>query len=237
MKIVPRIKLKKILFRHAFIAILAGVLVYLFFLSRPELSSVHRIWRATGDAAFVLLFFTLAMGPLARVWRPSIKLMSWRRELGIWFALIAIIHTVLILNGWIQWDVMRFFGYEYIEQAGQYIRLEPGFGLANIIVIMAVFWAIVLLATSSDKAMNYLGFSSWKWLQYGAHTIFYLIVAHAAYFLFIHFTPSPYKGGLPPNWFQYPFLAMGLILLILQGSVFMKIVKQKKKGLNNEGNK
>jgi len=221
---------KRLVLRHALICVLAVVITYLFFISRPELAFLHKIWRATGDAGFVLLFFTLIIGPLAKLWKPANKFISWRRELGIWFAIVAITHTILILDGWIQWDLMRFFGYEYIDQLGRFARIEPGFGLANIIGLIAAFWALVLLATSSERAVNYLGISSWKWLQYGAYTIFYLVAAHAAYFLFIHFTQSFHKPGVfPVNWFQYPFLAMGLIVLILQISSFVKTVKQQKK--------
>ena len=62
------------------------------------------------------------------------------------------LHGVLILNGWAQWSLRRFLGYEFVPQLGREARLEPGFELANLIGIVALVLALVLAATSSDRA-------------------------------------------------------------------------------------
>jgi sulfoxide reductase heme-binding subunit YedZ len=219
---------KALLLRHTLIGFLASLTVYLFWLSRPEWVFDMRLWRAFGDAGFVFLFTALVIGSLAKLWRPALRLVPWRREIGIWFALLAIIHSILILNGWAQWNVMKFFGYEFLPQFDRWARLEPGFGLANLIGLIALFWAIVLLATSSDRAVNFLGNSSWKRLQYGAYIIFYLVAIHIAYFMFIHYTVSFHRPVPDPNWFRYPFLGMALTLLVLQIITFIKTVIQQR---------
>lgn len=208
--------------RHALIGSLSAVTVYVFWLSRPEWVSEMRLWRAFGDASTMLLLLTLAIGPVARLWKPAAKFVPWRREAGIWFALLALIHTILILNGWTQWDVMRVLGYEFVPQFDRWARLEPGFGLANVLGLVAIFWSVVLLATSSDWAVRFLGYSSWKWLHYGAHIILYLVTAHVAYFLFLHYTASFHRPVPDPNWFRYPFLAMALTIFALQMSGFFR---------------
>lgn len=212
--------------RHMIVGVMAATLVWIFWMSRPEWSPEMRLWKAFGDAALLLLFITLAIGPLARLWPASAKLVLSRRQTGIWFALMAFIHGFLVWDGWARWDISRFFGYEFIPQLGRTARLEPGFGLANLIGVAALFLIIILLATSSERALKYLG-SSWKWLHYGAYTIFYLSAIHSAYFLYMHYTLSFHKDVPPPNWFRLPFLLLVAVVILLQLLAFGKTVKKK----------
>lgn len=185
------------------------------------------VWKAFGDSAFVLLFLTLAIGPLVRLWKGFAAAIPWRNQTGVWFGLMALIHGLLIWNGWARWDVARFFGYEFIPELGRLARWEPGFGLANTIGMVALLWALVLLATSTERALTSLGGSSWKWLHHTAHTIFYLSAIHAAYFLFIHYTVSFHKAPPPPDWFRGPLLVMVGTVLALQVLAFRKTVRER----------
>ena len=204
------IKSRKTLFlRHLFAGLVAVLFVYLFWLSRPELSFNVRLWRALGDTAFSFLFITLIIGPLAKLWKPTLRLVSWRREAGIWFALLALSHFVRVSG---------------------YALSEPGIELPRLLGLIALFWALVLAATSSDWAVNFLGVSSWKWLHTSAYTIFYLVAAHTAYFLFWRYSET--------NWFQDPFLGMILAVPILQASAFIKeVIRQKISQINMESQK
>lgn len=211
--------------RHLLIGVIGFGLVYAFWLSRPQWSPEMRFWRAVGDASFMLLIFTLAIGPLSRLWTGLGRFVPWRRETGIWYGLLALGHTYLTLAGWARWDIMRFFGYEFIPELGRVARIEPGFGLANAIGLIAAFWTLVLVATSSNWALKFLGPSAWKWLQYGAYIVFYLVALHTFYFLFMHYTISFHRD--PPadrNWFRYPFLALTLAIPLLQLGAFAKTV-------------
>jgi hypothetical protein len=62
--------------RHVAAAALAGVLVGVFWSSRPTWDGEMRLWKAVGDAAFGLLVLTLALGPLARLVRPAARLLE-----------------------------------------------------------------------------------------------------------------------------------------------------------------
>ncbi len=216
------------LIRHIAVGGIAILVTYLFWLSRPQWSGEMRYWKAVGDGAYMLLFLTLLIGPLTKVIPHTILLLTFRRETGIWFTLLAAYHGFLIASGWAMWDWMRFLGYEYIPQVGRLVRLEPGFGLANLLGLTALVLAVILAATSSDKAVNFLGVSSWKWLQSAAYIIFYLVSLHILYFLFINYTPSFHKGVPPPDWFRYPFLIMTLTLIVLQALAFIKTIKNNK---------
>ncbi len=216
------------LLRHLLVGIIGAGLTYLFWLSRPQWDPEMRFWRAVGDGSFMLLWFTLAVGPVAQHWPLIKRLLPWRRETGIWYGLLAFGHTLLVLIGWVRWDFMRFFGYEFVPELGRNARLEPGFGLSNVVGMVAVFITVLLVATSANWAINLLGASAWKWLQYGAYSVFYLVVLHTFYFLFMHYTIS-FHRRVPddPNWFRYPFLMLTLIIPALQLSAFIKVVSRK----------
>jgi len=217
----------RLFYRHILIALLALGIYFAFWFGRLNWSPDMRLWRAIGDVSFVFLFLALALGPAARHWPAVTRLLSWRRELGIWFAILALAHTLLVLDGWVRWDWMRFFGYEFLEQADRYARVEPGFGLSNLIGIVATIMAVPLMITSSNWAVKRLGASAWKWLHVGAYTIFYLVVLHSLYFLFIHFTISFHRPVPAPNWFRYPFLITALLVLGIQMSAFVSTVRKR----------
>lgn len=212
-------------YRHGLTACLAVAVSLPFWLGRLEWDPEMRLWRAIGDGSFALLFFTLLLGPAARHSRAIARLLPWRRELGIWSAVLALVHTLLVLDGWVRWDWMRFFGYEFIPELGRHARLEPGFGFANLVGIVAAAIALPLMLTSSNWAVKRLGGSSWKWLHYGAYTVFYLAALHTLYFLFMHYTLSLHRPVPPPNWFRYPFLVMAALVLALQMSAFVATVR------------
>jgi sulfoxide reductase heme-binding subunit YedZ len=169
-----------------------------FWQSRTDWDPEMRFWRAVEDSGFLLLFFTLVIGPLAKQWPLFSRWIPWRRETGIWFGLMAFLHTFLVWDGWARWDLWRLLGYEFIPELNRLARLEPGFGLSNLVGLVAVFLTIFLVATSSNAAIKYLGSSAWKWLQYSSYTVFYLVVLHTLYFLFFHFTLS-FHRQIPTN--------------------------------------
>ena len=69
---------------------------------------------------------------------------------------------MLIANGWARWSLRRFLGYEFIPELGREARIEPGFGLANLVGSVALLLALVLAATSSDRALRWLGRPAWS---------------------------------------------------------------------------
>ena len=214
------------LVRHLTVAALAAALVGLFWATRPTWSGEMRLWKAVGDAAFILLLITLTLGPMARLARPVTRLLPWRRQFGIWFALVAAVHGLLVVHGWARWGLRRFLGYEVVPQLGREVRLEPGFGLANLVGLTALMFALVLAASSSDRALRRLGAPAWKWLHHSALFVFYLSLLHAGYFLFVHYTLSFHKAVPPADWFRFPFVALGAAVVLLQVGAFVKTVER-----------
>lgn len=205
------------------VAVLGALLSYGFWLSRPEWDPEMRLWRAIGDAGLILLVLVLVLGPLAKLWPRGRRLLTYRRELGVWFGLSALVHTLLVLNGWARWEALRFLGYEFIPELGRVARLEPGFGLANLLGLVALLFTLVLMATSTDWAVNRLGGKAWKFLQLSSYLVFYLSALHTAYFLFMHYTMSFHRQvPADPNWFRWPFLALTFGVIVLQISAYLK---------------
>ena len=225
-----KLKIKKnFVTKHLLVFSIALSLTFVFWLAHYEWNEDMRLWRAFGDAGYTLLFVTLIIGPLSKLWTRSTFLLTWRREFGIWFAVMAVTHGILIANGWANWDIAKFFGYEFIPQLGRMVRMEPGFGLANTLGFIAFLWIAILAITSSDRAMKWLGASSWKWIHTGSHIVFYLVAIHTSYFLFIHYTESFHKTVPPESTFIIPFVIMSVMVLALQISAYIKTVRSKNK--------
>lgn len=214
--------------RHTAVAVLGLMLIAVFWASRPQWDPEMRLWKSVGDGSLILLLATLAIGPLAKLWRPAGRAIVWRREAGIWFAVLAAVHAILILNGWARWSLSRLFGFEFVAQLGREARMEPGFGLANLLGIVALVWGLALAATSTDAAVRRLGPASWKWLHSAAQVVFYLVLLHVGYYLFLHYTLSFRRMPPEPDWFRIPFVLLGLCVVGLQMAAFVHTVRRRK---------
>lgn len=196
--------------QHGIVAVFTGLLVSLFyFVLGSELTT------ALARTAFILLFLVLVVGPVTKLKRPSgisspLSLpWSWRGELGIWFALTALVHFIL---HWVETPL------------SQLIRIGgSGFSLANVLGLVALFWTLVLASTSLQKTIIFIGTESWKWLHTMTYVVFYLVLAHFAYFQFFST-----RGEVGPDWFGYMALVMGVIVIFLQISAFVAVTKQRK---------
>jgi sulfoxide reductase heme-binding subunit YedZ len=166
--------------------------------------------------SFILLFLVLIIGPIMRLKKYSqdsssqFILVSWRGELGIWFALTALTHFIIVLMGSSLSDLISLGG--------------EGYGLANLLGLVALFLTLLLAATSFGKAIEFLGVDLWKWLHKMVYVIFYLVSGHFIYFQFF----STHKG-IGTDWFGYIAIVMVGIIIVLQLVTFLlKIVKYRK---------
>jgi len=212
--------------RH-FIVMLAAVLgTYVFLESRAQWSEMHRWNRAIGDVSLLMIAFSMAIGPLSRLVPRMRAAIPWRRELGIYGVLLAFVHTIIILAGWVEWDLIRIFGYQ-LHPSGVYVMLQHGFGLANVIGIIALLYGLVLAISSSDWSQRMLSGTVWKFLQQSAYVLWMLIVVHTAYFLYLHF--QDYHRSVPePNWAQWPFAGLVTTIVVLQLAASWKTWKSRR---------
>jgi len=213
--------------RHLAVFIFACLGTYSFLESRSSWSAMHQWNRAIGDMGLILIALSMAIGPLARLSSIGQTMIPWRRELGIYGVIFAIIHTAIILDGWVEWDLIRLFGYELHPQTGNYVMLQHGFGLANAIGIVGLVYAIVLACASNDWSQRLLGGSAWKFVQQGAYVLWMLIIVHTGYFLYLHF--QDFHRAVPdPNWAQMPFAGLVGAVVLVQVAAFLKTWKGRK---------
>lgn len=216
-------------FRHLTILLVAAGLTYLFLLSRTDWSPMHRWNRAFGDVSFVLVAGAMVLGPLARLtqWRWIRRSLPYRREFGIYAVTAATVHTVIILVGWVELDLIRLFGFAFHPQLERYVMVQHGFGLANAIGLGALAYGLVLAATSNDFSQRLLGASVWKFIQQATYVLWALTLAHTAYFLFLHFLDF-HRQVPDPNWAQWPFVFLSLVVLLLQWSAIIATWQRKR---------
>ena len=198
---------------HITIGVLSVLFVYVLYLFGI------RTGRAVGAIPFILLFIILIIGPLVTIW-PSISKkfkgnfpMSWRGELGIWFAVWSVIHVLFVFNHR-EWDVL-----------GYLLDISPwAFG-----ALIAVVMAVILAIFSCRKGIRFLGEDSWKWLQnYFTYVIFWLVAIHVIDRALI-------RPGFPPtDPLHWVYLIMFFLVIILQISGFIITVKRKKQEQDGE---
>jgi methionine sulfoxide reductase heme-binding subunit len=180
------------------------ILIFRFLLNTTTSQAFSRV-------SVILLFLVLIIGPISKLRGPekcsTILMMPgcWRGEVGIWFALTGLIHFIIV-------GISRGF-LELIKIGGS------GFGLTNLLGLLALIWALILTITSFRKVIVFLGAESWRWINSFTYVIFYLIFAHLIYFQFF----STY-GEIGPDWFGYLAVAMAIIVLVLQATAFIKVI-------------
>ncbi|MFV2001344.1 MAG: ferric reductase-like transmembrane domain-containing protein [Paracoccaceae bacterium] len=202
-------------FRHLGSLAFSVAVLFVFWAWRPEWSPMHRWNRAFADASLVVIAVVMVLGPLSRLWRRATVTLVWRRELGVWGFVAGLVHAVIILFGWVNLEWQRLFGFEFHPELQQYVMFDKGFGLGNVIGVLALIYGLLLVLTSNDISQRWMGMSIWKFFQQGAYILWALIVAHTAYFLFMHFLDF-HRQTPEPNALQWPFVGLISLVLLVQ---------------------
>ena len=208
------------LVKHVVLLVITFILMVLFVVSRSDMQPMHAWNRAFADVSLLYLAWIILLGPLSRLFTALSMFIPWRRTVGIWAALTAIAHVLIIFNGWIEWNFSRLF-FIFTPVGGDWI-IHPGFALANIIGIVGLVYIFLLLATSNDKSEKLLGSKAWKYVQSKATTLYLLVILHTFYFLFLHFTDHT-------NWVRIPFIILVSFILLFQIVGFILTVKKENK--------
>lgn len=159
---------------------------------------------------YFLLFLVMIIGPIVVI-RPSIRQrfagnfpVNWRSELGIWFAIWAVLHVLFVFSAR-DWDVI-----------GYLADMSPwAFG-----ALVAVILAVILAFTSNNRAFDYLGPRAWKWHQsHATYVIFWLVVVHI--YDRAYFRPG-FPSDEPLHWI---YLIMFVIVVVLHVVAFVAVVR------------
>lgn len=204
--------------QHATVGISSLVVCYMLVQTRSDMESLHSWNRAFANVSLLMLVIVLILGPLSHFYKPLRKQIIWRRPIGIWSAILAVLHTIIILDGWVEWNFERLFF--IFTPPGQPWILHPGFALANTIGILALVYYFLLTVTSNGWSVKRLGKKSWKYLQQKIAVLYTLVILHTLYFLFLHEPENP-------NWFKGPFVIILVLIFVIRVSAFFKISKGK----------
>jgi DMSO/TMAO reductase YedYZ heme-binding membrane subunit len=165
--------------------LLAGIALYLivftvvsFVLPKEGAFAPVQIFiRATGTLSFLLLTFTLAIGPLARLSNRFNPFLYNRRHLGVTTFLVALVHAGLVLlwyHGFSETNplVSLFISNPRYDSLAGFPFESLGFVALLILFLMA--------ATSHDFWNATLGPGAWKALHMGVYIAYALLIAHIA---------------------------------------------------------
>lgn len=185
--------------RHAVVLAAGGLLLWAFYALRPAaLHEVHRWNRAWADASVVLLAAVFLIGPAARIWPRAAAALAWRRELGVWGFVAALVHVAVYAQGAFSWDLARFVQDSEHHGPGG-VPVGPldwrrdAWAAGNWIGIAALLYGVLPLATSNDLSQRVLG-KAWKRLQDHGHVLYTLSLLHVFVFWLLVYQP----GGQGP---------------------------------------
>ncbi len=147
---------------------------------------------ATGYIGLVLLAVTLLIGPANRLMGRATPLsLDFRRDLGIWTAIVSMVHVVL---GFQIHEGGRILGY-FLDVETLVPQLNA-FSLANYTGLAATGILLILMAISNDAALRRLKARSWKRVQMLSFAAFALVVAHSVLYGALGSRATLYSGLL-----------------------------------------
>jgi len=162
--------------RHLLIFIISTLMVWWFMALRSEwLPEMHFQNKAFGDLGLIFIVLVLFMGAAARLFPFMGRALSWRKELGIWAMILALIHVYIVIDGWVEWRIAELFGYAFYKGRSRWILTDPGFGMANTLGVIALFYGLALLLSSNRFSLHLLAYNSWRYLQQRSAHFLYLL--------------------------------------------------------------
>ena len=178
---------------HAPLALLSAASVAGLYFTRSYSDWVMRLSFSTAYPAMLLLAITLLSGPWNVMRRHANPVSSdLRRDLGIWAAVLAIVHTAIGQCVHLRGRPWLYYVYGPTEHHHSFPLRHDLFGFANYTGAACVLPIALLLATSNDWALRRLGAADWKKLQRWNYAVFALAAAHAIGYLEIEKQRLPF---------------------------------------------
>ena len=139
---------------------------------------MYRLSMATGYASVALIAWAMLIGPWrVRRGRPAPASTDFRRDVGIWGGIFALVHVVTGLQVHFAGAFWKYFLYPNGDHP---IPLRHDlFGFSNWAGLVATLVLLLLLAISNDASLRALGTRRWKSWQRWTYWVAVLTVAHA----------------------------------------------------------
>lgn len=164
---------------HLPLGALSAATVFLLYVTRPYKDVLTRLSFSTAYPALVLVAFTLLIGPWNMLRQKRMPISSdWRRDVGIWAAILAIVHTAVGQNVHLRGRPWLYYIYAHKDRHVLPLRHDL-FGFANYTGLISALVLVLLLATSNDYSLRALGTPRWKQMQRWNYYAFALVAVHA----------------------------------------------------------
>lgn len=178
--------------RHATIALATTGCVALFWaLFSIRRDVISRLSISTAYPAVSLMAAAMIVGPWNALRRRTNPVsFDLRRDLGIWAAIMALLHTGIGINVHLRGKPWLYFVDEHHN-----VRHDL-FGMGNDTGLLAALLLLLLLAISNDFSLRRLGARTWKWLQRWTYVAVGLTVLHAVAYQVIEKRQATYVALL-----------------------------------------
>jgi sulfoxide reductase heme-binding subunit YedZ len=149
------------------------------YVTRPYKDVLTKTSFATAYPALVLLVITLMIGPWNLIAGRRMPVSSdWRRDVGIWAGVLTVIQVVVGQNVHLRGRPWLYYLYDSHAKGPPGLRHDV-FGFNNFTGLAGVLIVLLLLVTSNDWSLRWLGTPRWKQLQRMNYACFALSAAHA----------------------------------------------------------
>ena len=171
--------------RHLTLAVTGAALMAAVASTLHTSDSLFRLSMASAYVALLFLCVALVLGP----WnvlrgRPNPVSTDLRRDVGIWAAILGVVHVVVGLQVHMRGKIWLYFFYPSDQPHGVPLRHDP-FGFANYAGLGATLILLLLLAISNDVSLRALGTRRWKALQRWNYANVSLVALHSVAYQFV----------------------------------------------------
>lgn len=160
--------------------------VFYFFFSKRDL--ISRLSIATAYAAVALTGFALLLGPWNVIRsQPNPVSFDFRRDIGIWAGIFAVLHSLLGLNVHLRGRMWLYF----VNEHGRW--RTDAFGFGNYTGTVAALVFLLLLVISNDASLRRLGLPRWKSWQRMTYVAVVLTFVHGLLYQHIEARAPGYR--------------------------------------------
>jgi len=182
--------------RHLLLAGASGILIEGIFLLLPPGSIAFRLSIALAYAGMAFLCCSLVIGPWRALHGRPIRVSTdFRRDIGIWAALLGLVHVVFGLQVHMGGQ-MRLYFFFPADQPHPFPLRFDAFGFANYTGLGVTLVLLLLLGLSNDFSLRILGARRWKALQRWNYAGFLLMATHGGAYQWLETRSLPFVGLL-----------------------------------------
>lgn len=193
--------------RHIGLAAASAALITIIFFTIDSPDNKYLFSMATAYTGLILLAVTLLIGPLNLIKGKQYPVSGYlRRDIGIWAAVVSIIHMVIGLQVHMGGRFLEYFFHDGTVQFSA-VRFDA-FGFANHTGLLATILCIVLLLLSNNVSLKKLGVTTWKSIQRYNYLLCLMVFVHGFLYQILEKRHFPYVEILGlilvmVLWFQW----------------------------------